>query len=552
MSAIKDKQAWLICLLRATPVLVTLAYALGYWTHSHAELARFYLNLNPVFYRFTEWSNNFFTEGIKSQGNWWCAGALAAALYLAWQWKPYRLLPKAGTVFLRLHLGQLFIIILAGMALALKAWLQAQYSSDEVFSAVALAQLPPFQAASYYPLPNHHVFFNLLNGLLAFATDDLVFSGRIMAMASYLSVLVLTFFFFVKMNNSSWLSLLFTLLIAVQFPIWGWSAQARGYAPMLLFGVLSLLAARRQLPSATESNNVLFPLAVALGMFTHPAFLFWWAGLFAGGALILWNQRKSAVRWMKQNATAGALALLLYLPLLTFSGLKALTANPYVQSSSEGPVAFLQQLHQQRYLAGLFNEWMPQPCPPWAPLLLLVAALLFLFRSGKRQGELAWFTVGIVATTILMVLALLKAPFYRVFIVHGWFFWIVLLSSLAPATKTTWRYFLLPVLVSYTLFAAFTNRRLIPMHLYYYDVNAQVQRLSHCPIGELEGKTLGLSDESFYWWALLKDKAPTLQYGTAQLKGRQVLIVHESEKLHPEQWGYVERSRCEGFVFFEK
>ncbi|RME08922.1 MAG: hypothetical protein D6816_05055, partial [Bacteroidetes bacterium] len=64
--------------------MLVLLYCLWYWTSTHADLAAFYLDLNPAFYKAGEWGK-FFTEGVKSQGNWWCAAALAASVFLGWQ-----------------------------------------------------------------------------------------------------------------------------------------------------------------------------------------------------------------------------------------------------------------------------------------------------------------------------------------------------------------------------------------------------------------------------------------------------------------------------------
>ncbi|MAT56120.1 MAG: hypothetical protein CMN32_16745 [Saprospirales bacterium] len=552
MSAIKSKQPLPRFYLSAAPVLVVLAYGIWYWAQSHADLVDFYLKLNPAFYKAGQWNNSFFTEGVKSQGNWWCAAALAASVFLGWQLGSRRpvFVPSvklSGSTRLPLAL-----IVLTGTALIWKAWTQSHYSSDEVFSAIALAELPAFQTISYYPLPNNHLLFNLINGAFAVATGDLVYTGRLLSAAAFLSVLLLTFFFFEKLSGKRWSSLLFTLVIAVQFPVWGWSAQARGYEMMLFFGVISLLAGWRQLSQRNSGSSLLFSVTVALGMFTQPAFLFWWAGLFTGGLLICIGNKKALLNWLTANATAGALSLLLYLPLLTFSGLEALVSNPYVQPSAESTTAFLSQLQAQNYLSGLFKEWLPLPGSGWLAPLLLAVSLILLFRSGKRQGELACLVLGVFTTTLVMVIILRKAPFYRVFITHSWLFWISVLTVFSFLLKTRLRPFAFAVVIAYAFYSAFINRRLIPHHLYYYDVNAHFQKLEQCQLPDLRGKKVGLSDESFYWWALLKDRGPALSYGTRSLDAQDLIVIFENETFDPSSQGYRQLLRCNGFVFYEK
>ncbi len=457
--------------------------------------------------------------------------------------------PQLKHRFDRSLLLPLSLVLLTGGALAAKAWSQSHYSSDEVFSAIALADLPAFQTASYYPLPNNHVFFNLLNGLFSFATEDLVFSGRLISVFAFMGVLILTFILFVKLNGRRWQSLLFTILVAVQFPIWGWSGQARGYELMLLLAMVSLLAMWRSLDGEGGEASRTFTVAIALGLFTQPAFLFWWAGLFAGGLMIAAGNKAALRHWVFANASAGALALIFYLPLLTFSGAGAITSNPYVQPSADGTLAFLHQLQQQNYLAGLFTEWLPLPWTEWLAPAILPVALVVLFRSGKRQRELALVGTGIFLTTVLMVILMRKAPFYRVFIAHGWLFWVLALAAFAGLLKSKWRLILVPLIIACILYSARFNRRLIPLHLYYYDVNARFEKLKACQLPDLQGKSVVLSDESFNWWPVLDIP---VSYGTARINGQDLLIMHRSEHFPPNKWGYSLRKECGEFLIYER
>lgn len=458
----------------------------------------------------------------------------------------------ANFAFILTNSKQLLLLILAGAALAAKAWLQSAYSSDEVFSAVALSELPAFQVLSFYPLPNNHVFFNLLNGAFAFTTQDPVITGRLLAAICYLGVLFLTYLFFAKRLSNPWRSLLFTLLIAVQFPIWGWSAQARGYELMLFFSLVSFQCAQRFLKEKTAQADILFPTAIAFGMFTQPAFLFWWVGLFIGGALVLSSRKESLRSWIMSHTIAGILTLVFYLPLLSFSGFEAITNNTYVQPEVASTGDFLNLLDNQNYLPGLFKEWVPVPFPHWFGVLLLSLSFYFLYRSGKAQRDLALLSLGIFAGIAMLVVFMLRAPFYRVLIAQSWLFWVVVLSAVSTLLKSKWQLAVSAVLIFYLAFSAYTNRRLIPHHLYYHDVNAVFQKLDHCSLPVFQDKTIGLSDESFYWWSLLKKNGCDLHFGTANLKGQEVVIINETENLEPENWGYKELTSCVGFVFYEK
>lgn len=546
MSSLKNKPLLRRRFLSVIPAAVVLLYCLWYWSHDHAELVGFYLDLNPVFYKSGTWSQQFFTEGTKSLGNWWCAAALLAAVFLSRNLSG-RL--SGSLPQLPLRTLPLMLLLLAGAALAIKAWTQSRPASDEVFSALALAGLPSFQTLSYYPLPNNHVFFNLLNGFFAFATEDLVFSGRLLSTLSYLAVLLLSFFFFVKMSGRQWHSLFFTLLVAVQFPIWGWSGQARGYEMMLLFGVVSLLAGWQYLRNGAAGLPAFYVLAVAMGLLTQPAFLFWWVGLFTGGCMIAFGKKALLRQWILANACAGALALILYLPLLTFSGAQAIVANPYVQPSAGDTASFLSQQAEQHYLGGLFHEWLPLSGTTWLAPLPGISAMVLLLRSGNRQRQLALLALGIFGSALLMVVLMRKAPFHRVFIAHSWLYWMVVLSAVLPLLKTPWRYFTAAIITVYLLFAARANRRLIPHNLYYYDVNAHFETLKACqPTGQ-QGQSVGLSDESFFWQAILKNP---VDYGTTGINGQGLLIVHSAEQFRPDERNYVLWKDCGEFLIFRR
>ncbi|MEK7256918.1 MAG: hypothetical protein AAB316_19340, partial [Bacteroidota bacterium] len=215
-------------------------YSIWYWSSSHGELATWYKNIHPFFYKSEAWETSFFTENVKVTGNWWCAAAmLAAIVWVAIFWKTRLLdLPKI-TLKKRPVLIYLSIVVAAILLFLVANMRSAYHATDEVFSTLNFAALPTFQTISYYPLPNNHILFNTINGSL-FWVEDMVQSGQIISMICYMATLCFTWFFLQKYVVTAWLRGLILLVLALQFPVWGFSAQARGYELLLLLSCLSL------------------------------------------------------------------------------------------------------------------------------------------------------------------------------------------------------------------------------------------------------------------------------------------------------------------------
>ena len=106
---------------------------------------------------------------------------------------------------------------------------------DEIFSAVHCAGAHPFQALSYYMLPNNHVFFNTLNSL-SFWAEDKVWSGRLLSLAAFLVFQQLVFLWLRrKMPLAQALGA--ALLLSLAFPTLGFASHARGYGLHLMAGL---------------------------------------------------------------------------------------------------------------------------------------------------------------------------------------------------------------------------------------------------------------------------------------------------------------------------
>lgn len=377
---------------------------LAYLLTPYAALRAWYLGLTPDLYRGPTWAQTFFTPAVKARGNALAGlalGALAAGLAGRWWLRRNRPLPAGGPVLAGPLLGRADGPWLAGLlALALGLWAwgatRVPPAYDEVFSAVFCAGGGSvFVAWSYYMLPNNHVLFNVLNGGLFGGLHDaplLLFTGRALSGLAYAGTLAVVYRLGTALAGRRWAGAGLAVLAAVQFSLWGFGFQARGYAlyALLHWVALATLLGHWQRPQRRGwlAANA---WAVAAGYATVPTFLFYHGAQLLAAAAEQCRQRRFDGRFWWSQAGALALAGAFYLPVLGFSGLASLTANPYVRPSTDNLVDFA--LRAWPEVKGYAGYCFGGVWPAYA-LALLPLALLAL-RPWRQLGllYLAWLLV---------------------------------------------------------------------------------------------------------------------------------------------------------------
>ena len=506
-----------LLLLSAIPVGVTL-YAIWYWTSDHDQLATWYKHLHPFFYKAGIWESEFFTEEVKKKGNYWCLAALASAFvgtYLCWKMAfptfP-RIILKKQAVFTSL------IVVIGGSVLSLVANFHTTYSSDEVFSSLNFGSLPLFQTLSYYPLPNNHPLFNSISGW----GSDPVMTGRIVSLFCYVGVLLFSWYFLKKWELSNWLNAILLMVVAVQFPVWGFSGQARGYEMVLLFSCLSFGSLYNYFFTGAKHWLPLHTVCNVLGMLTIPTYLYWWLGLLI--ASLIYQIKRQRVDWVyiRFSVIGFAFSLITYLPLLTFSGSRSITDNKYVRASDSSTWYFLTHLNEQRFFDVLFKEWFSVEQAPLlvGAICVLTPILFYISISLKRNDKsviapifnsknnaLGTIYLSILTAFFLMVILMVKFPFTRNLIAHGYLVLLVFMITLIQVFRSKKvRILIAFLLLLYIGFAGKNNFNKMPYHLYYYDVAGYVNKMKKMDVDIKPGSSVYLDDECFYWWYIIKNK----------------------------------------------
>lgn len=501
-------------LLRAVAIVFFAAFAVFcsfYLLSSHGNLATWYIGLNSCFYHSATWSTDFFTPGIKSDGNMYCAlGLTVAIIGSAYTFKGLRSNKQGGTTlqfninFLDLICSVICVATCAalwacGNQLALPAF-------DEVFSAQHIADIHPFQGASYYMQPNNHLFFNLLNDLLFRYATDKVLTGRILSFIAYCTVITGLYFAFRSLFRYRLLALLACITLALQFFVWGFSFQARGYELYLLaeWGmVISLFVYMQTQKKEWMYLNI---LCIVTGYFCLPSFLYFHGAQLLFMLLYAVLYRKTEIQFWKYQLMAVLLTYLCYLPTLAFSGIGSITHNDYVSPSKfKTMTTFWSNMWSpmfRTYLSHIFSDIRIHTFAP--DFLLLTLPFLLVFATKNKNLKLAglfylcaWLVFFIVATVMKRI------PFERNLIGHyslslAMLFLLVYWLSGLFKVKIAQFVIMPAVLLAFSVHFMLTNEKFLKETLYEYSVNETYlfhkDRLNIIPAAS----TVGFSDGEFY------------------------------------------------------
>jgi hypothetical protein len=495
-----------------------LVFCCWYLASDHEKLAQWYIGLNSCFYKNTSWKSDFFTDNVKATGSIYCIVAILISsvglLFTLRRSKVKREYVNARLRFKTEDLPPISLCFIATSILWLWGTSLVVPSNDEAFSALNCASLHPFQTISYYMLPNNHILFNLLNNLAFHAWENKVAGGRILSLVLYWALTLSFFSFFKTLLRHKWLAVLVTITLALQFPVWGFATQARGYELLILSQWIAFISLLKYILYHEKRWLYIMCAACCVGYFTVPVFLYFHAALLAFAFFLQLIKKKVDLDFWKFQITCAAIVFLLYLPCLCFSGLKAITANPWVDI--EAPY---KQLWMD--LVPTFREYMD-----------------FCFCNNKKGGYLVSFILFLLPVSLVFFKKNATAKLL------GWFYicmWTVLIGftltmKVYPIDRALSGQFSVTLaLVIYTLYLALSaiarkeNVRyapaiVLPIFMILLDVNYVnngreeiVHYLCHFNVSYWDkfltdgisssiprGSSVACSDESFYWYYLCR------------------------------------------------
>jgi hypothetical protein len=169
---------------------------------------------------------------------------------------------------------------------------------------------------------NNHQLYSLISSLLWKLDFDAKLAVRLPALIfSFLSLLTL----FVLTNKvfGKKISIITTAILSVSIPFYFFSVLGRGYAPMLLFILLSSFSILK-ISYNNPSNNFLlriYTISSIFGIYANPSFIyFWFVNLIVFG-LLNYESKRLIYDFFKANLISLLISILLFLPMILAGGL---------------------------------------------------------------------------------------------------------------------------------------------------------------------------------------------------------------------------------------
>lgn len=183
------------------------------------------------------------------------------------------IIEKNRTIVAQYNKGIKLIFILWAL-LMLTCLLTIPYHYDEAWSYHYFSRHGWLRTMAFYPLPNNHIFFNLVVVFFTSLPLDPVISTRL---PSLLAAFIGSFYF-LKLSRSYFsknLSLFLTFLLSSTYPFILYGMEGRGYGFLICFSILQLYAANQlALQYGRLKYRLLYFFAFAAGLYTITSHLY--------------------------------------------------------------------------------------------------------------------------------------------------------------------------------------------------------------------------------------------------------------------------------------
>ncbi len=500
--------------IRLIPFIILIIAGIGcilYMSLSWTTLKEWYLSL-ACFYNSDTWSSNFFTPEVKTSGNIWAAGGLAAVSTLLYNvYNHTKELPAK----IRLYLTQQHIwegaIVIAAASAAIYEWTIMPPAYDEIFSAVNCAEMPPFITWSYYMLPNNHVLFNLTNNLLFSWLHNSINTGRIISIAAYAGSMVVAFRLLVRLTHKHIFAFIAVIPVALQFTAWGMSAQARGYECQLFCGWLAF-SSLPGIAVSQQGNTRILIWANILGFAFIPSWFYFYVAQLLFISIPVLKNDIPVKKQLTSHIIVICTVLCFYLPVILFSGSHSLSGNRYVRPVADVATFIPDLLPYMRDIIAYCFSYLAHTDTVGSYIFFFLPVVL-LFSNYRTDKLLALFHISMCICFVGVGLYIRHIPFHRTLITqfsiaialsaYALFFLVQRLSSLIRqkniATSVIITLFCIP-LTAYGVYLARYNQHNVNFVLYANDVNG-IYRSHKDDIAKMQPhSSVACSPESFYFF----------------------------------------------------
>lgn len=292
-------------------------------------------------------------------------------------------------------------------------------SFDEAATFLLFTHKGFIESVTHYPAPNNHVLHSVITNItkhIPFLSDLLKL--RISAIAVHLTTLIVLYQF-VSKHFSKKMALTVLALSSMLFLNMYYSYMSRGYSLVNLFFVGSLFCSFNLIKGENTTKNwLLLSIFSVLGFYTMPSYLYPFLTL---NGFIFMMQPKYLKKQLLYGFGVISVVFLLYLPIIFYDGLSAITNNPYVKSIGffhtikSLPLFYLFTIEE---ITGIH----------WSFIILLLLIAVYLIIKSKNQLEIVFAAIFILTPIVLLSLQQV-IPFARVF---NYYSFVIILLILIP------------------------------------------------------------------------------------------------------------------------
>ncbi len=236
-----------------------------------------------------------------------------------------------GTPRERVWLVGLALIVLIGAVVRL-IYLNQPMRADEAGTYIDFLRRPLLTAISWYPYPNNHLFYTLLEWFALRLLGNAPWVIRLVAFGAGVALIPASYAVGRALYSAP-VGLLAAALVAASEHLIEYSTNGRGYTLLALETLALVWLANRLRQRRSARASLLYALTGALGFYTIPIMLYPFGAITLWLGLSLLAEQRGSLRWkaigdlVLSVALAGGLTLLLYLPVFLGSGVAAVTSN---------------------------------------------------------------------------------------------------------------------------------------------------------------------------------------------------------------------------------
>ncbi|RZL44735.1 MAG: hypothetical protein EOP00_19155, partial [Pedobacter sp.] len=510
-SAIFSKKT--VYLASVLVLLAAVVFCCFYVFSGYNFLAKWWVGLSDCIYEQDLWLQHFFTPKVKSQGNLLCIFALLLStigiIYTILQSRKESF-PK-GKIVLSIHLIDVLLILLL-MSIFFYNWFtgykMVPLVGDEVRSALDSAAMHPFQTLSYYMLPNNHILFNLANNIFFHYAEDKVITGKIISLLAYWAFGIVVYLWFKKITKSRFFAFFAAIISSLQFPVWAFAFEGRGYEWFNLAGWLVFISFIEYYRSNNKNWLLLQAFSGIVAYALVPTFMYFHFALVLFAFFRQIHTRRFDFDFWKYQALTGLFVFLFYLPAFCFSGIAAFAESRYIKPTNVGLAEFISQIPYRSYMDYCFSCFGNSETITGF-LLFLSPLLLFFDRKNKLSVKISWFYVIMLLSVVFIFIVMRRVGYHRALILQFsmvLFMVIYLLYRIChylnQRTKTRFTgHIIFLAAATFSVFHFTTkNAGSVNFVLYFSDMNYFYSYVTEGIKNLPEGSSVGFSSESYNWY----------------------------------------------------